>query len=133
MPRIERVLHLQEVPLFRYCAAEEIVRLARIAVATRFRADEAIFRRDDASRSLYCLVEGEVELVHPHGEQAERRGPYQSFGVVDILSGRRRQHDARAASDLVVLRIDAEDFFDLLAHNIEIVKALFREVLGERR
>ena len=60
MPRIERVLHLQEVPLFRYCAAEEIVRLARIAAATRFRADEAIFRRDDASRSLYCLVEGEV-------------------------------------------------------------------------
>ena len=71
--------------------------------------------------------------MRPGGVETERRGRHQSFGVVDILSGRRRQLDARAATDLVALRIDAEDFFDLLAHNVEIVKALFREVLGERR
>ena len=32
----------------------------------------------------------------------------------------------------MTLAIEADDFFDLLSHDIEIVKALFREVLAER-
>ena len=32
----------------------------------------------------------------------------------------------------LVLEISAEDFFDLLSHNIEIVKALFRRILEQR-
>ena len=31
-----------------------------------------------------------------------------------------------------VLAIDAEDFFDLLSNNIEIVKSLFRILMGDR-
>jgi CRP-like cAMP-binding protein len=35
-----------------------------------------------------------------------------------------------AAGDTRVLVIEAEDFFDLLSNNIEIVRALFRTVLA---
>lgn len=131
MARIEVVLHLQNIRLFRFCAAEEIVRLAGIATAREFAPGELLYQRDDVPRSLYCLVEGEVELIGESGA-AERRGVGEAFGVLDILSGRRRQRSAKAVTDAVVLVIAAEDFFDLLAHNIEIVKALFREVLDER-
>jgi CRP-like cAMP-binding protein len=51
------------------------------------------------------------------------------FGVFDILSGRRRTSDAQAATDCRLLMIEAEDFFDLLSNNIEIVRALFRTVV----
>ncbi|REJ80092.1 MAG: cyclic nucleotide-binding domain-containing protein [Acidobacteria bacterium] len=131
MARIEIVLHLQNVSLFRYCAAEEIVRLAGIASPAELAAGETLYRRDDPPRSLYCLVTGEVELSGPEAA-AELRGPGSSFGVLDILSGRRRQRTARALRDVTVLAIAAEDFFDLLANNIEIVKALFRQVLDNK-
>ena len=42
-----------------------------------------------------------------------------------------RSCKATASSDTVVLAIEADDFFDLLSDNIEIVKALFRDVTSE--
>jgi CRP-like cAMP-binding protein len=53
-------------------------------------------------------------------------------GVEEILSGRLRRGTATASSDTLVLAIDAEDFFDLLSNNIEIVKSLFRIILQSR-
>jgi CRP-like cAMP-binding protein len=38
--------------------------------------------------------------------------------------------DAVAVTDTRVLIIEAEDFFDLLSNNIEIVRALFRTVIA---
>jgi CRP-like cAMP-binding protein len=131
MARIEIVLHLQNVDLFRFCAAEEIVRLSGIAAPVVLAGGETLYCRDDPPRSLYCLVEGQVELVGADGA-AEVRGAGEAFGVLDILSGRRRHRTARAVGEAVALAIAADDFFDLLAHNIEIVKALFREILDER-
>jgi CRP-like cAMP-binding protein len=51
------------------------------------------------------------------------------FGVLEILSGRPRSGDAVAETETRLLTIEAEDFFDLLSNNIEIVKALFRSVV----
>ena len=60
-----------------------------------------------------------------------RAGPPQTFGVTEILSGRLRHADAVATTDAHVLTITAHDFFDLLGDNIEIVKALFRQLLHD--
>ena len=57
-------------------------------------------------------------------------GPSGRFGVLDILSRQTRTGDAVAGSDTRVLVVEAEDFFDLLSNNIEIVRALFRTVIA---
>lgn len=128
---IETVLFLQSVDLFRFCSAEQILRLAAIARERRFAAGSPIFELDEPSRVLYCIVRGQVELVDGEGE-AESIGPLGTFGVEEILGGRLRGRAARAASDTLTLAMEAEDFFDLLANNIEIVKALFRRFLPTR-
>jgi CRP-like cAMP-binding protein len=50
--------------------------------------------------------------------------------VRDILSGQIRSGDATAGADCRILEIEADDFFDLLSDNIEIVRALFRQLTG---
>ena len=65
-------------------------------------------------------------------DNSRSAGPGETFGVLEILSGRLRSHAAVAEEDSLVLEISAEDFFDLLSHNIEIVKALFRRVIEQR-
>ena len=77
------------------------------------------------------LVQGEVDLRSSNGAR-ERLGVQQTFGVTEILSGRLRTMSATAAQPTVALAIDADDFFDLLSNNIDIVKALFREVLAQQ-
>jgi AAA family ATP:ADP antiporter len=129
MAQIEMMVFLQGVDLFAHCNAEEVLRLAAIANEQNFEKGEVIFRKDDTADNLYCVVEGKVRL--DAGDEAGAViGPSGRFGVLDILSGRPRLGDATAVSDCRVLSIEAEDFFDLLSNNIEIVRALFRTVVA---
>jgi len=127
---IETVLFLQSVDLFRFCSAEQILRLAAIAHERSFEAGAHIFDPDEPARVLFCVVRGRVELSG-EGTPAETIGPLGTFGVEEILGGRQRTRSARATVDTLTLAMEAEDFFDLLAHNIEIVKALFRRFLPD--
>lgn len=127
LTRIEMVVYLQAVDLFTHCTAEQIVRIATIARQRRFVAGDRIYGNNDPAETLFCVVEGQVTL---RGDGGERRieAPG-TFGVEEILSDRLRYGEAVAMTDTVALGIDAEDFFDLLSNNIEIVKALFRQLL----
>jgi hypothetical protein len=129
MAQIEMMVFLQGVDLFAHCNAEEVLRLAAIAHEQHFEKGEVIFRKDDPADSLYCVVEGKVKL-DAGGEAGAVIGTSGRFGVLDILSGRPRLGDATAVSDCRVLAVEAEDFFDLLSNNIEIVRALFRTVVA---
>ena len=132
LTRIQMVVFLQTVDLFAYCSAEQTVRIAGIARQRRFAGGERIYAANDPAEALCCVVEGEVRLASPQG--GERTiGPKGTFGVREILSDRLRGEDARAAEETIVLAIDADDFFDLLSNNIEIVKALFRQLLRQPR
>ncbi len=133
MAQIEMMVFLQGVDLFAHCNAEEVLRLAAIASEQFFDKEDVIFRHDDPADCLYCVVEGKVRLQSDSGASAVI-GPSGRFGVLDILSGRPRLGDAVAATETRLLVIEAEDFFDLLSNNIEIVRALFRTViaLGDR-
>jgi CRP-like cAMP-binding protein len=114
------------VDLFRHCRAEEVVRLAAIASQRSFAAGERVYEQGDAADALFCVVRGAVALEGPDGER-RRVGPLVAFGVVEVLLGRMRATSAVAEGDTLALVIEADDFFDLLANNIEIVKALFRQ------
>ena len=86
--------------------------------------DRRTSTRNDAyvdAISLVLLANGE--------EPIETLGASATFGATEILSGRLRNRSATAEQETLVLEIEADDFFDLLANNIEIVKALFRQLL----
>jgi len=128
LTRIQMVVYLQAVDLFAYCTAEQMVRIASIAQQRNFVAGDEIYSPNDPAEAMYCVAEGTVVLSS--AETGERRvGAKGVFGVAEILSDRLRAEQARAEEDTVALVIDAEDFFDLLSNNIEIVKALFRQLL----
>jgi HEAT repeat protein len=129
MAQIEKVVFLQGVDLFGSCNAEQLVQLAAIAKDRRMAAGEVIYRRNEPAVALYCLVDGEVAVTD------ERRGPVaaaqgDTIGVRDILSGQLRSGDATADGECRMLEIEAEDLFDLISDNIDIVRALFRQLTG---
>lgn len=128
LPRIETVLFLQGVDYFSACTAEQILRISAIVHQRRLAAGEKIYSPGEPAGELYCVVEGAVG----DGNGAWRAGPGETFGVLEILSGRLRSRAAIAQEDSLVLEISAEDFFDLLSHNIDIVKALFRRIIEQR-
>jgi len=129
LTRIQIVLCLQSTDLFSFCKAEEILRLAGIARERPLARGESVYAQNGPADTLYAVLHGEVRLEGSDGA-ARRAGPLQTFGVRDILCGRLRGENAVAEKETLVLAIEAEDFFDLLANNIDIVKALFRHLLA---
>lgn len=125
---IESVVLLQSVPLFANCRAEEVLRIATISQEQRFTAGEEIYAAGAPADRLYCLVQGAVRLEGAD-DDSRRVGPPATFGVLDILSGRLHAARAVAEAETLTIAISAEDLFDLLGHNIEIVKALFRHLI----
>lgn len=128
LARIESVVFLQSVDFFSFCNAEEILRLASIARERRVAADEQLYKAHEPADRLYCVVKGKVHVTDAAGNQ-HATGPLQTLALLDILSGRLHTGSAIAAVDTLVLEIEADDFFDLLSNNIEIVKSLFRHLI----
>ena len=131
LPQIEKVLLLRSATLLRHCNAEAVVRLASIAAERRFEEGDTIYAVGDPADAIYIVVTGRV-AIEDAGDGERSLGPRDMFGVDEILSGRLRGARARAQEPTVTLALLADDFFDLLSHDIEIVKALFREVMAER-
>ncbi len=132
LAQIEKVILLRGAAPFAHCRAEEVIRIAAIAGERRFEAGDTIYEVNDPADALYCVVEGEVGLDHGDGSDRKAR-PGETFGVLGILSGRLRSVSATAAKPTTVLAIEADDFFDLLSNNIDIVRALFREILQKQQ
>jgi len=128
LTRIQIAIYLQAVELFTYCTAEQMMRIAAIAQERHFAAGEQIYARDDPALAMYCVVDGRVAVEDVDGRR-HLLVAKETFGVWEILSDRLRGAEARAETAVIALAIDAEDFFDLLSNNIEIVKALFRLLL----
>jgi len=128
LTRIETVVFLQQVELFSACSAEQILRISGIVSQESFKSGETIYQANDPADCMYCIVDGTARL-HAPGEAEALLSANDTFGVREILSGRLRQQHAKAGDAMRVLKIEADDLFDLLANNIEIVKALFRRLL----
>ena len=128
LARIETVVFLQHVPLFSFCKAEEILRISAIAEEKPVTAEETVYEEGRPPDALYCVVRGTVTISGPDGTET-RKGPLDTFGVEEILTGRLRGGTAVAEAESLLLAIDAGDLFDLLANNVEIVRSLFRQLL----
>ena len=123
------VVHLQSVELLRHCSAEQILRLANIARAHRFAPGQEIYACGQGATHLFCLVEGQVRAETPQGDQ-RWMAPPETFGVREILADQSRTERTVAVDEVLALAFDAGDFFDLLSNNIDIVRALFRQMLS---
>lgn len=130
LARIETVVFLQHVLLFSFCKAGEILRISAIAEEKTVTPGETVYEEGRPPDALYCVVRGAMTVSGSDGNEA-RVGPLGTFGVEEILTGRLRTDTAVAESESLLLAIDSEDLFDLLANNVEIVRALFRQLLSD--
>ena len=71
-------------------------------------AGEYVYKKDDPSDSIYVVRSGKVDLTTPYPETGEgidsSHGPGHVFGEVEVIDGRNRTSNARAASGNMHLR-----------------------------
>jgi len=130
---LEKAEFLRNVDIFSQLNVEELFRLASIAQEVQFPAGEIIFREDDIVDALFVVVRGKVELVSKEYGFQSLAGPREAFGIYSMLAREPNYLAAQALEDTWALSIAAEDFYNLLSHNMEIVVSIFKHFARKLR
>ena len=105
----------RQVRIFEGLGDWDIEKLRAICVEKRFPAGAAVFSENDAGKSLFVVMEGEVTiLADEEGKQVLARvGAGEVFGELALVDGLPRSASATCSRDSRLLVIQASDFHQL--------------------
>lgn len=129
---IEKVIFLQNVDVFSQVPTNQLAALAAIAEEITVLKNDVVYREHDAPDALYLVLEGEIKL-HREDQEIAVAGPNEAFGAWALFDDEPRVVQATALADVRLLRIDKDDFFDLLADNIEVTQSILKSIVKRLR
>lgn len=129
---IEKVIFLQNVDIFSEVTTEELAYLAAISEEVAFIKGDKIYEAEELSDAMYLVLEGKVKL-HRDGKEVTVAGPKEAFGSWALFDEEPRVVTATAIEDSKLLCIYREDFYDLLADNIQITQGVFKTLVKRMR
>ena len=124
----DSVALLGAVPVFETLAADDLRRVAEVAVPRRFAAQQVIFREGDNSDTCYVVESGHARALreHPDGRQITLAtfGPGDIFGELAMFDAERRSATVEATDRLDVAGILGRDMRRLLREHPDIAVKL---------
>ncbi|MCA9741539.1 MAG: cyclic nucleotide-binding domain-containing protein [Deferribacteres bacterium] len=129
---IEKVIFLQEVDIFEQTSTENLAQIAAITEELQIAKDHVIYQEGDNSDSMYLVVEGKIRL-HKSEQNIMIAGEKDAFGTWALLDDEVRLVSAVALEDGTLLRIAKDDFYDLLADNVQITQGIIKYMAGKLR
>jgi CRP-like cAMP-binding protein len=129
---IEKVIFLQNVDVFSEVPTEQLALLAAIAEEVSFAKGDSVYKEDDPSDALYLVIEGRVRLLRDQKEIAIADNK-EAFGTWALFDEEPRVVTAIVDDDAQLLRIDREDFVDLLADHVQIAQGVLKTVVKRLR
>lgn len=129
---VEKVIFLQNVEVFAAVSTEQLAYVAAIAEEVSYLQDETVYQIGQRSDALYLVLEGKIRL-HRDEEEIAAAGPKEAFGTWALFDDEPRLTTATASEDTRLLRIDREDFLELLSDHTEINQAVLKNMAGRMR
>ncbi len=129
---IEKVIFLQNVDVFADVPTEHLAYLAAIADEVEYHAGETVYKEHGPSDALYLVLDGSVRLERD-GREITVAGPRQAFGVWALFDEEPRVAGALAVENCHLLRINRDDFVDLLADHVQITQGVLKALAGRLR
>jgi CRP-like cAMP-binding protein len=122
---IEKVLLLQEIDVFQKSPTEDLSHIAAITEELDYSSSENIYLEGDISDSLYIVIEGKVRL-HRAGTEIMIAEAKDVFGTWALFDDEPRVATATTQEDCRLLRLDKEEFYDLLADHSRITQDILK-------
>ncbi len=130
---IEKVIFLQDIEAFAEIATEQLSHIASITEEIELESDMTIIQQDEPAESLYLVLEGKIRL-HRDGRDygvIEEKG---IFGLWSLFDNEYLNIASAATFEPTrLLKIDREDFFDIVADYVEITQGLFKSLARQLR
>jgi CRP/FNR family cyclic AMP-dependent transcriptional regulator len=129
---VEKVIFLQDIDIFESTTTENLAHIAAITEEVEFKKDQIIFKEGEFSDALYLVIDGQVRLERENRlvRIAKRKDV---FGTWTLFDDEPRVVTATTLEDTHLLKIDKEDFFDLLADHVQITQEILKTMTKRLR
>jgi len=129
---VEKVIFLQEIDIFENTLTEDLAHIAIIAEEMELPKDLTVFKEGDISDAMYMVISGKVGLTREKKEVlvATTRDAFGSWALFDDEP---QVVTATLLEDSALLKIDKEDFVDLLSDHVQISQSIMKTMVTRLR
>jgi NTE family protein len=120
---IEKVIFLKSVDIFSHATIEELGRVAALTEEVCFEPGETVFRKGDPTDAIYLILAGRV-AIESNGQIVREMTEKQALGTVSALDRKPAIHTVKTIDTVHALKLNAQDFDDILAVDFELVRAV---------
>ena len=121
---LQKAEYVRGIGIFSEVPVEPLFQVASAAREVEFARGEIIFHEGEPADAFYVIVDGEVELRS--ADEVQMVGSGRSFGLYAVLAREPRRVSAKTLQATLVITIGAEDLYNLLSDNTEIVAGVLR-------
>lgn len=129
---VEKVMFLQNVDVFSHVPTEQLAYLAAIVEEVNCSAGERLYGEDEPSDCMYLVLEGAVRLHRGETEVTTAKSQ-EAFGTWALFDDEPRVVAATCTEATHLLRVDKDDFIEVLADNVQITQGVLKAVVRRLR
>jgi CRP-like cAMP-binding protein len=129
---VEKVIFLQDVDIFQMTRTEDLAHIAAITNEVDFPDGNVIFHEGDIADAMFMVIEGRVRLTR-NDREVMVAGHKDVFGTWALFDDETRVVTATVLEGCRLLRIDKEDFIDLLADHVQITRSIMKTMVQRLR
>ncbi len=122
---IEKVIFLKSLDIFDRAAVEKLASVAALTEEIHFEDKESILHEAEPTDAIYFILKGRV-AIERNGQRLRELGEKQVFGTVAALDLGLAIHSVKAIDPVYALKLNVQDFHDILSLDFELVQAVFR-------
>lgn len=129
---LEKAIRLQKVELFGDLETDALALAASIATQVQCPPGTVLFKESGSAEALYVVLEGRIRLTRGTREIFSV-GPGETLGNWALFDDQPSVATATCTEDTAMLKIEREDFFDLLADHAEMTQKMFKALVKRVR
>lgn len=122
---VEKVMALKTTAIFRETAEDLLVDIAAILKELSFKQGDVIVQKNEVATCMYIIYSGSV-LVHDGDVKLAELKDGNFFGELSLLDTEPRSASVTALEDSLLLRIDQQAFYEIMADRMEVIREMMK-------
>ena len=122
---IEKVLVLKATALFSDTPEPDLVDTAYLLEEVHIEKGTSIFEKGEVGGCMYIIHKGSIR-IHDGAHTLAVLHQHDFFGELSLLDTERRSATATAEEDCILFQLEQEGFYEVLANNVNVLKAILR-------
>lgn len=118
--------------IFQNCKETDLIEIAAVCEECYFDKEVTIFKKGSYGHCMYFIYKGQVS-IHDDQHQLAVLGDNEIFGELSLLDSETRSASATTITDCIMLKIEQDDFFDIMATNTDVLKGIMKTLCKRLR